>query len=341
MRIVVGMYLYLTKVALLDLKSKLEMPYTYVRDYYDSIVLNPDKTSTLKMTQDGLVYLSFQGQIEDIPKWYDWIKKEIVSKIELLDEEDIFYQTLLNEKPPTIIILPGKEKLDTVDAFRKANRKFDYEIKTPKVHKEYGDGLVIFRNTKISEQDINSLIEHQIILADYQNLARRLLKYNKGYWESISEIRRKEKYVYKDLPELTDSLMDKRHNIDSVIHRIKQLDDTLESRNSRCFIKNILAPLKMDDYTEMIGLNNYLIDQFEMTKDYVSSTVELIHMLYQENEQKEFNILQVIFAIGTIASLVGLAGISDDEFVITQSGNQIIGQMFTFDVQSLIFWTGI
>jgi len=94
MRIVVGVYAYLTKLSIIELKSKLNIPYTYVRDTYDYLLLKPDNKTTVKITQDGLLYLDFQGGLDDISRKFSWLQENVMQFLELLDEEDIFYRSI-------------------------------------------------------------------------------------------------------------------------------------------------------------------------------------------------------------------------------------------------------
>jgi uncharacterized membrane protein YjfL (UPF0719 family) len=65
----------------------------------------------------------------------------------------------------------------------------------------------------------------------------------------------------------------------------------------------------------------------------------LVQFLYKENEQKEFNILQVIFAIGTIATIVSLGAMPGAKIFMNIIDNQIVGEVVSFNFITLILWT--
>ncbi len=335
MRVVIGLYAYLTKINLLGLKNDLDVPFEYIRGIYDYIVIIKDKKTSVKVMQDGLILLETECGLEDISWHYVWLQKHVLSKIRILDAEDIFYKSIFWEKPPTIIIV-ADQGIDIAETFKKVGRRMDYSLSTKYFQKQYGDGLAIYTNVKL--KDLSEVFENQVVLADYQNLTKVLLKENERIWKEVSAIRNEKKYNFHDLPEVIDELLEKRRVVESLLHRVHQLDDAILTRAKKCTIKEVLKELRMDDYDEMVRVNNYLLDQFEMTKDYLSSSLELIEFVYRENEQKALNILQVIFAIGTIAALIGLSQISNDRFVLPGTG--AAGDLITYDFSGMLAWSG-
>lgn len=337
MEILIGEYCYLTKIHLLALKEKLEFEYKYVRDDFDYIFITKDKDTTIKITQDGLISLRTKGEVEDVPDLIRWLEENILRKIKLLDGEDEFYENLLVDEKHSIILINPKENIQKI--YGTLGRKYDYNIKTKLIEKNYGDGLVIYNNIKISKQELYSLIEYQILFGEYQNLMREILKYNRNMWHVISQIRKKETLKIKDLPTIIDELLDKKRKNTFILKRVMQIKDFISQRKEKCQIIGILKTIKMDDFGEMIRLNNYVTDQFSMTNEYILSTMNLIEYVYKENEQIQMNILQIIFAIGTIASLINLSQISNDTMILHTAQGNIVADLITYDFNDMIVLT--
>jgi len=183
MEVIIGDYVYTTKVQLIEFKSKLNHEFEYVRDNFDYILIKKGD-ATIKFTQDGLIYIKKKiNNLSEIDSLQSWLNTHIISKIPVLDKEDPFYKNILhaNRNKRTIVIT--NPNLDIQKIFKKLDRNHDYTFKTKDLTKNYGDGLIVFNNIKLNEKELEHLSEYQLILAAYQNLVRSfvMLKRQKSY----------------------------------------------------------------------------------------------------------------------------------------------------------------
>ena len=330
----IGIHAYLTKIHLLGLKEQIGMPFKYVRADFDKIIITVDKKTTVTVSQDGLILLKTSSSPENIDKWHGWLLRHIVAKLMVLDEEDAFFKNILQKNRPTIVYIGGKKS-----DFEKLGKKLDYSIKSQHMTKHYGDGLVVIENMKLKGVKLEEYLATQVFFCDYQAIVQELINYNKQLWQKVTSVRARGTYRFKELPPIIDELLEEKRMCTVITKRIEQLDDFIMERKSKCTIKNVLDPLKLYDFDEMVRLNNYVRDQLLMTNEYISSTMSLIEFIYKDNEQKELNILQVIFAVGTIATVVSLGAMPGAKLFLEMQGNTIVGEMVAFSSNDLIFWT--
>lgn len=345
MKTIVGMYIFTTKLHFLAfkdvLKDKLKLDFEYVRGDFDTIILQPDSKREVRVTQDGLIYSIYDGQLKNIEKEFSWLKKYILQKFELLDEEDLFYSKVILKKPASILVHDSK-KIEGIDGMYKAiGRVPDYTLEKHSLTKIYGDGFAVFEKCKFRGERLRSLIETQIILMEFQELSKYILSYNLSTWKEITVLRKRDTFQFKELPTMISNLLERQREVSAIAHRIEQSDDFLLQRQDTCSIPNVLRSLEMQDYTEMVRLKNYIQDQLSMTQEYINSTIKQIEYLYKDNESQELNILQVIFAIGTIATIVSLGAMPGAELILNVVGDSVTGQIISFDMATLFFWTAI
>ncbi|MFT4309884.1 MAG: hypothetical protein ACMXYL_05355 [Candidatus Woesearchaeota archaeon] len=334
-RLIVGTYCFLTKIHLIDLKGKLEMKYSYVRNHFDHIIIDYNKNTKIKIAQDGLVYLDTTDFTKTPLEWYNILREGVLKKVVMEDDELSFRQMILKKEPVIIVITDSFDK----KIFESTGRKYDYTMKASYGTKHYGQGLVVFEKMKLTKLKTEELIETQLFFADYQEFARRLLEYNQAIWDEVSNVRMREQLRFKDIPNMINDLVEYKRVIGTAISHIQLIDHFLERRKTYCNIRKELDELKLYDYDELKVLNKYVKSQFYSTKEHIMSTVRLTEDLYKENEQKEFNILQVIFAVGTIAAIVSLGAMPGARLYMEITGNTVAGEMISFNTPDLIFWT--
>ena len=340
MEIIVGFYTFITKLHFIELKENLRkegVKFAYFREAFDYLLID-SKKGKVKITQDGLVYIRSKGTLKDVDSLFVWLKENVFKYLEeVVDENHAFFMKLILKTKPSVILINPAEKTEKI--YETFKRKLDYSLKTPKLHKTYGEGLIVFNKVKYSQQQLADLIEYQLIFSEYQNLVRYLLNYNRNIMDEMTELRHKESIRFRELPKTINHLIDKRRETNILLKKITQLDDFLSQRGDLCPIKNVLKQVHLNEFSEMVRLNNYLRDDFQLSKGYISSTVELTDFTLRENEQRELNILQVIFAIGTIAAIVSLGAMPGARLFFRIIGDTVVGEMVSFNLKDLMFWT--
>ena len=335
-RLIVGTYAFLTKIHLLELKQKITRPYTYVRDHYDHILIPYDETTRIKIAQDGLIYIDTTDFTRTPEEWHGILRHEVLEHL-VSDDDESFFKTMLLTKRPSIILITK----DGTKAFERYNRVRDYTIRTRFVTKHYGQGLVVYEHLTLKGKKREELIETQLFFADYQELARSLLAHNQELWDEVTTSRRREQFRFKEIPLMISSLIEHKRRVTTAMMTIEQIDEFLARRADTCTIQRELTALKLYDFDELRALSRYIKSQYQATQEHISSTITLTEDLYKENEQKELNILQVIFAVGTIAAIVSLGAMPGATLFLEITGNTVSGDLISFSTTDMIFWTAI
>lgn len=173
------------------------------------------------------------------------------------------------------------------------------------------------------------VVRHFIFLRDFKDQLERLLHAHRQIWDEITAIREKETVHFSDLPNFRDSLLNLSKDISFFKSRLAQMDLYIKKRMN--VMEDVLGETSLKQYIEdelssLFDAHEYFTDLWEMTDNYANSTFELITFLYQENEQKEINVLQVIFIIGVLASLLTLGAMPGANLTFRNAAGQIIGQ---------------
>lgn len=334
-RMIIGAYMFLTKIHLLELKQRLTLPHRYVRDTYDHLIITYDERTTIKVTQDGLVYLDTTSE-RDPDEWYAILKQEVLGH--LVNDEEAYFKRALTSKRAAIIILTNKSGTALYERYA---RGYDYTIRTPFATKHYGDGLVVYEKLTLKGKKREELLETQLFFADYQELVRELLTHNTAIWSKVSDTRKREQFRFKEIPLMINELIEDKRLVSTAMENIAQIESFLSRRESTCTIRSELEKLKLYDFAELRALNAYVRSEYYATREHITSTITLTEDLYKENEQKELNILQVIFAVGTIATIVSLGAMPGAKLFLTISGNEVVGDLVSFSPIDLVFWTAI
>jgi hypothetical protein len=354
-KVVVGRLFFLTKIHLLKIKKQLRnegYKVTYFRDDFDYIEIIHDKVKYV-VTQDGLIYgiKNVINIVDDVAKLNHFIIEVIykdILQMHILDT--LLIRKLTNKDPEVLIFNPRAEVGQVKKLFKSLGRNFDYTISTKKpfsIIKYYGSGLAVF-NYSFSQKNskLKTLFESQIVLSDYQNIIPFLVSEYHDIWGQVSDVRNKSQLRMKELPSLIDKLLEAERQIRHTMSQLQQFDNFLSERQ-RIALQNkdetILKNLKMFDFEEMINLNDYVNEQWVMAKDYVHSTLTLIDTIYKENSQKEITLLQVIFAVGTIATIVSLGAMPGARFFFTDplTDSTVAGRIVAFSLPDLAWWAFI
>ncbi|MCF7861009.1 hypothetical protein K9M79_02095 [Candidatus Woesearchaeota archaeon] len=356
-KIIVGRLFFLTKIHLLKIKKHLrEEGFTvkYIRDDFDFIEIIHNKVKYI-VTQDGLVYgiRNLTKIVDNVAELNHFIIEVIYKDILQMHVLDTLLIRKLVKKVPEVLIFDSSMNDQKADGlFKSLGRNHDYTISITKpfrIKKYYGNGLAVFKYVFKSLQrnrKLKTLLESQIVLSDYQNIIPYLVSEYHDIWRQVTDVRNKSQLRMKELPQLIDQLLEAERQIKHTMSQLQQFDNFIAERQ-RIVIQNkdetILKNLKLFDFDEMINLNDYVNEQWIMARDYVHSTLTLIDTIYKENSQKEMTLLQVIFAVGTIATIVSLGAMPGARFFFTDplTNKAVAGQLIAFSLPDLARWSMI
>lgn len=242
----------------------------------------------------------------------------------------------------------GKSKAKILDYYKKSvlpTLGFIYSngAPIPKLLADLSEKKPIIRHInpkskveRVGQQELPNLhlFEYVIFFEEYKNFLDIALNMHRKLWTEIEEIRKKKTVQFKDLPKVRDILLDIKRNITFIKSRLKQLDGFMSTRErlSTYEVNDDLKKLHEYNYQTMSNSKMYFKELFDMTEKHADATLELVQMLYKENEQNEIRTLQLIFIIGAVASIIALGAMPGANISLVDSaGNLIQGRLNAFN----------
>ncbi len=203
----------------------------------------------------------------------------------------------------------------------------------------FGRNTYVFVDRNLKAEKIplyEEIAEASFFIIDFEKVLKIVLEDHRIVWNEIEKIKRKSEVVVGDLPFVRDQLMDLLEDISYIETRLEQMEDYLEKKkDENVIIKNPVFKRKVE---KMGVIYRYHTKLWKMTKEFNDSAIELLNLVYSENEQAEMNFLQIIFLIGTIAGLCSLGLLSDDTFRLFDAAGNLIatGEYYDFNAVELI-----
>jgi hypothetical protein len=246
---------------------------------------------------------------------------------------------------PHILVVEGGNKKEISDFF--VSQK-DGLIKVLKA----GDSSVFYgKNIIAVEGDPESvirLIRNIYLIHDIKVQFEKILSLHRFIWEEIDKIKASDKIRYHHLPLVRDTIMQInseviffKSRLDQVGKILKQEAANLKLHAEKAGTGEIVSDLAQS-FDSLIETHAYLVSLWQMTENYVSSTLNLITLLYAESSQKQLNILQFIFVISAVASIIAMGSVYGFDLSLSNElGNQVLqGESISFSLLDLFRFGG-
>lgn len=215
------------------------------------------------------------------------------------------------------------------------------EVKNNKIEVFYSKSFVVIKGDQKTAE--NLIREGLYYINDAENQFQRILDLHRFVWSEVSDIKSSQKIKYKNLPETRDLIMEINSEVVFFKSRIEQLDNILKIQSSR--VKNLFDEENdpvwgyvSDRFNSLTDSGEYIKSLWTMTDDYLKGSLDLVSLVYQESSAKQINILQFIFIISAVASIIALGSIYGfDYYALGPSGEQILtNKAISFSVTDLI-----
>ncbi|MFC1640672.1 hypothetical protein ACFL2D_01335 [Patescibacteria group bacterium] len=291
------------------------------------------------MLEDGILLLSAKGKHiikarEDLNNFF--LKKFQVAFSYIYSRGAPIPKTFssISSVPPTVVVTSKAGKREINALFKKLGDQVQQEYPGRNTNAYFGKNLIVLAGDV--EEDLE-LVRYLIFMFDYHVQQRRMLKVHRTVWDEAARIREKQKVNYSDLPIARDLLLDLKKDISYFEARLEQMTEYINVRSEN--IETLLAEGQLrtrisEELKSYKATQTYLGSLMKMTEDFVDQTLSLVELLYQENEQKEINTLQVIFIVGVITSLIAL-GAMPGAFISVM--NQAGDILYTAELESFSF----
>lgn len=276
--------------------------------------------SVFRYFEDGLLVV--EKQVSDLKKDFDKIIKFYKSDLSPV----LSYLFSKGAKGLEIIRAPGARKpffvsslgagQDEIASFFSAqNKKVEVVSSYKELSVNYADELVLININKDSghsEEESQSLIENIILFNESGRHLRKLLQTHRVIWDKADVIISKGNTKIKDLPKDSEALTDFSNTVVNILARIEQMKLNLSYREST-FGKKGLERLRLKFKNRNQDLD-YLSSLFEMTGTHLNNNISQLSSIYQEQQQKSLNRLQVLFLTSVVSGFLSL-GFFDNFYI--------------------------
>lgn len=229
---------------------------------------------------------------------------------------------------PYVFVTEGATREEVSSLFSENGFSILKEIKNDKVEFYYGKSFVVI-NGDLEEAE-NIIREGLYYLNDTENQFQRILDLHRFIWNEVNDIKSSKKIKYKNLQETRDLIMEINAEVLFFKSRIEQLDNILRVQSGRV---NQIFDEENDPiwgyvsnkFSSLVDSSEYIKSLWVMTEEYLNGSLELISLVYQESSTRQINILQFIFIISAVASIVALGSIYGfDFYTLGSAGEQVL-----------------
>ena len=174
-----------------------------------------------------------------------------------------------------------------------------------------GDVLSIFNvknPRKFSYIRARELLHYVIFFREFEKQLDSYLALHRTMWDRVTAIREAEQMAYKDFPRIREEILTNLKTLSFVKARLAQMRDIIEERQHTIEdkIKNELHALGLLRFDHLEANQKYVSHLWQMTIEYVKSSLSLLESLYQENTQKELNAIKFITFGALITGFFGM-----------------------------------
>jgi hypothetical protein len=219
---------------------------------------------------------------------------------------------------PFVFVTEGISKEEVEDFLETRGEKITKEFSSEKAEVYYGSNTIIIDgDSKFAKRIIKECVYY---LHDAEAQLQKILDLHRYVWDEVNEIKSSKTIKYKDLPKTRDLLTEIESDVIFFESRINQLKSVLETQKRRVseFAKkedDYIWDVFEDGFDSLQSSRKYVENLWQMTRDYVSGTTNLINTIYQESSNKQVNTLQFVFIIAAAAQLVALGEVVSSDIL--------------------------
>lgn len=268
-----------------------------------------------RIYEDGLIVLEkkFESLVSDfstIKEYYDGPLSRAISYIfskgAPVPKELANIETIL----PFIVTVSDASEEDVRGIFSDAHEHIYSSFSTDNVGVYRASGLIVINNIQ-DEELSRSLIESQIFFREFKAQLYRYLAIHRSIWGKIQAIKERGTVRGTQVDVLKNDLIDYQKTINLIGARIEQMPSYVKTRQKLTDLENIdptLQPLFQFKFETLLDTHEYIKHLWGMTKNYLSSALDLFSDLQGKSTKNTISSLQLITTIGVVAAIFGYLG---------------------------------
>lgn len=265
-----------------------------------------------RIYEDGLIvlekkFVNLKDDFESIKNYYDEkLSKSlslIFSKGAPVPKELASIKTLL----PYIVTIQDASKTEVEKTFNDFSEEIYSVITTKNIEVYRSPGIILINNLK-DENLLREIIESQIFFREFKSQLHRYLAIHRILWEKIRKIKERKQISGNNIDKLRNELSVYQKTINLIGSRIDQMPSYVKTRQKITDVQKIddyLQPLFQFKFETLLDTHEYIKHLWGMTKNYLSSTIEVFTELQAKSTKNTISSLQLITTIGVVAAILG------------------------------------
>lgn len=279
------------------------------------ILVKTDKEIGYRIYEDGLIILekdfkSLKNDFEAIKDYYDnKLSKAlslIFSKGAPVPKELANIKTIL----PYIVTVTDATKEETDKIFKDFSEDVYSTLTTKNIEVYRAPGIILINNLK-DEKLVREIIESQIFFREFKSQLHRYLAIHRILWEKIRTIKERGEIKGNEVDSLRNELSVYQKTINLIGARIDQMPAYVKTRQKITDVEKIddyLQPLFQFKFETLLDTHEYIKHLWGMTKNYLTSAIEIFSELQAKSTKNTISSLQLITTIGVVAGILGYLG---------------------------------
>ena len=276
------------------------------------LLAKTNKKISYRIYEDGLIvlekeYVSLKEDFESIKDYYDNILSKalslIFSKGAPVPKELANIKTIL----PYIVTVTDATKEEVENVFKNFSEDEYSVLATKNIEVHRSPGIILINNLR-DENLTREIIESQIFFREFKSQLHRYLAIHRILWEKIREIKERGSIKGSDIDSLRNELSVYQKTINLIGARIDQMPTYVKTRQKITDVQKIddyLQPLFQFKFETLLDTHEYIKQLWGMTKNYLTSAIEIFTDLQAKSTKNTISSLQLITTIGVVAGILG------------------------------------
>ena len=253
---------------------------------------------------------SLKNDFEAIKDYYDnKLSKAlslIFSKGAPVPKELVNIKTIL----PYIVTVDDATKKETKQIFKDFSEEVYSTLTTKNIEVYHAPGIILINNLK-DEKLVREVIESQIFFREFKSQLHRYLAIHRILWEKIRTIKERGEIKGNEVDSLRNELSVYQKTINLIGARIDQMPAYVKTRQKITNVEKIddyLQPLFQFKFETLLDTHEYIKHLWGMTKNYLTSAIEIFSELQTKSTKNTISSLQLITTIGVVAGILTYLG---------------------------------
>ncbi len=276
------------------------------------ILVKTNKDIDFRVYEDGLIVLekSYKSLKEDFNAIRDYYDKKLSKSLSFIFSKGApVPKELANIKTilPYIVTMTDADEADVKKIFADSSEELYSVLATKNIEVYRSAGIIIVNNLK-DESLLREIIESQIFFREFKTQLHRYLTIHRVLWEKIRVIKERGDIKGTDIDALRNEISVYQKTINLIGARIDQMPAYVHTRQKITDMEKIdayLQPLFQMKFETLLDTHEYIKRLWEMTKNYLTSAIEIFTELQAKSTKNTISSLQLVTTIGVVAGILG------------------------------------